>query len=838
MGLKAQRFTRADGDLRTPEGRSALWKIVVERQPRHVWMAPECGPWGNFSRLNMCRSSSTRHKIQTARAEQQTHLELCREVYEYQVVKGNHFHMEQPQGSEVFDQPVLESVVLGTLKTVFDMCEVGKLRVPTGNNFLRKRTTVRTTSRELHESLDARYCNQRHKHQPIEGKIKYLGRWINLSEYAARYSNGFAKNVCWFLLHSLESKELPLEMAELCIEGHSHDVAELFAAAGMNKARRRTLQNSERSRDQETSVWDGPHKNPRGKRLGEVFVRADKRVPRVGTVVVGTNEELFRDFQSLCSTMAVRSVEICRGTDRFRLPKCGMSLEEIPLRQTFVMHRDTGEIYEFGGPEKWTELPKTRRYARSKPARVCVTVFGKPAEQASSSNGPSVRRSAVPAGTPSSAEDKSSKGETSGTADEPPSPETVGKKRVTWSDDAGEPEKRHKSGDECGDASQEGEYDEGFPPKGVAKHGPLFLHLSKKEREWIKRVHYRMGHPDPRKFASFLKDTHADPRIIAGALEYQCDTCSESQTGYSLARPAAIHAHLTFNEVVGMDVASWTNDVGEKFGFVHFLDEGTLFHLGRRCAEDSESQLLCFEETWLSWAGPPKQLYLDPATEYTSEKWLEAMQSEDIELKMTAAESHWQLGRVEAHGRVIKRMLDLMNAEVPIRSGEEFGRARLPASVTGSLQAGSHTLADSEGSEGSMFREALRLRSSARKAFVEADNCSSLRRALLRRSRPVRDNYEVGDWVLYWRKKGGNLRREHGRWYGPARVAMVEGLKVVWLTHANRLIRASPEQLRPASLREWKAVRASDEARIPVKEWLDRIGHQDYFLIWELGFQR
>ena len=103
MGLKAQRFTRADGDLRTPEGRSALWKIVVERQPRHVWMAPECGPWGNFSRLNMCRSSSTRHKIQTARAEQQTHLELCREVYEYQVVKGNHFHMEQPQGSEVFD---------------------------------------------------------------------------------------------------------------------------------------------------------------------------------------------------------------------------------------------------------------------------------------------------------------------------------------------------------------------------------------------------------------------------------------------------------------------------------------------------------------------------------------------------------------------------------------------------------------------------------------------------------------------------------------------------------------------------------------------------------------
>ena len=176
MGLKARRFTKADGDLRTMEGRAALWKILTEQRPRHVWMAPECGPWGNFSRLNMCRSSSTRHKILSARAEQQTHLELCREVYEFQVMGGGHFHIEQPQGSEVFDQPVMEEIVLGTLKTVFDMCEVGKLRVPEGNNFLRKRTIVRTTSREFHESLDARYCNRRHKHQPIEGKIRYLGK--------------------------------------------------------------------------------------------------------------------------------------------------------------------------------------------------------------------------------------------------------------------------------------------------------------------------------------------------------------------------------------------------------------------------------------------------------------------------------------------------------------------------------------------------------------------------------------------------------------------------------------------------------------------------------------
>ena len=84
-------------------------------------------------------------------------------------------------------------------------------------------------------------------------------------------------------------------------------------------------------------------------------------------------------------------------------------------------------------------------------------------------------------------------------------------------------------------------------------------------------------------------------------------------------KPAAIHAHLEFNEVIGMDTATWTNDQGVKFTFVHVLDDGTLFHLGKRCAEDSDSQLSCFGDTWLSWAGPPKQVYLDLATAYHSE---------------------------------------------------------------------------------------------------------------------------------------------------------------------------------------------------------------------------
>jgi hypothetical protein len=182
------------------------------------------------------------------------------------------------------------------------------------------------------------------------------------------------------------------------------------------------------------------------------------------------------------------------------------------------MHRETRDIHEFGDPERWTDLPRTRRYAKSKPAKVCVTVFGGNPEQASSSNSPVVHGSKSPSqplpDVPS-AEDRNSPDSPASQAAELPMVQSVGKKRVM--DTSDEPDKRHKGGITGGDGGDE--YVEGFPPRGIAKHGPAFLNLSREEREWLKRVHHRMGHPDPRKFASFLKDTHADPRIIAGALE-------------------------------------------------------------------------------------------------------------------------------------------------------------------------------------------------------------------------------------------------------------------------------------------------------------------------------
>ena len=56
MGHRALRFTKQDGDLSTFSGRHKLWSWIEMYQPEHVWLAPECGPWGGWNRLNKMKT--------------------------------------------------------------------------------------------------------------------------------------------------------------------------------------------------------------------------------------------------------------------------------------------------------------------------------------------------------------------------------------------------------------------------------------------------------------------------------------------------------------------------------------------------------------------------------------------------------------------------------------------------------------------------------------------------------------------------------------------------------------------------------------------------------------
>ena len=464
QGLKARRFTREDGDLSTKEGQQQLWKLIEQTQPEHIWVAPECRYWGNFSRLNRSKSTTTAHKIDEGRKHEKIHLRLCCELFWHQVIHRRHFHLEQPQGSEALVQKELRDVVQGTYHTVFDMCEVGGLRIPRGNNFLRKRTIVLTTSKSCHGSLDSRYCQRQHQHVPIQGKMPLSGRRENLSAFAAKYSRGFARNVIDCVQQSMKVFELPMFQEELCVPCHGvreHDQEE--AAAEIIKRRRLSYKQAEEiSSPQASSSADRAAYGP-AVSWKDIIKDAEKEAPRVGTIVIDSGHVLFHRVQMLVDSFDVGRIEVCRGTERYRVPKPGVDITHLTYRLTVILNRESGNVEVLGPPEKWQDLTKGKQIRKSRPARLCLTIFGNDGGSRKEENSPMKNlaegdRSALPMGSSAA-----------------PKPEAESMDDVPMkSEELSVPQESEKKGEPDVDLGILG-----HPPKNVPRHGPKFLELGK-----------------------------------------------------------------------------------------------------------------------------------------------------------------------------------------------------------------------------------------------------------------------------------------------------------------------------------------------------------------------
>ncbi|CAL1139692.1 unnamed protein product [Cladocopium goreaui] len=472
---------------------------------------------------------------------------------------------------------------------------------------------------------------------------------------------------------SLEDHERP-EMAQEALQ--------------LQKRRRVSLKQPENSLYGKAPTWH------------DVFRQAGHSTPRVGNAFYKGEEgdAVFRMVQQLVPDMTVKLVVACRGTDRHRIQPAAANCEVFPWRKTVLVARNSGEIVDLGPPEKWSTLTRARQIRSTGAARISLSIFGIKDEDGVVVDPPSA---AV------SSDRDSAEGQ---------SPVCVPNEDQVMA------EPSNSNGENFA-----------WVPRIIPKSGPGFLMLDKGEQVELRRLHNNLGHPDPDKMVRFLTERGAKPEIVAGAKDMSCDTCVETQNRPKLSQPSRIHENLDFNDVVGADGAYWTNAQGKTFHFMHFIDESTLYHLGAVCARKVEDQIRVFLQAWVQWAGPCTLLYLDPAGEYISDEWSAALQSEGIRVSMTAAESHWQNGRAEAHGRIIKNMLTRMEKDQSILTVEDFSRClrqafaaknslsrvngftpeqcllgksrRLPGSLTSDFDAASHSLAESSSPEGIRFRD-------------------------------------------------------------------------------------------------------------------------------------
>ena len=782
LGFKAIRFSLESGDLSTTHGRQRLFIKLCVHRPKNVWYSPVCRWWCQWSHLNSQKSLELYEKIMTSRWENLWQIALGIVLHRIQVSQDRHFHLEQPMGSTMLKVPGTQSITEKSHRCCFDMCKVGNLRDPQSQDFIRKRMIVITSSPELYYGLHGKLCSSQHVHKQIAGSTLDPGKTIPLSQYTEMYPRKFARQVVKYLQQDKSKPE------------------SIYAAEDSHPTKRRRLGSKLSPAAIEQRFPDVNWQT--------VMTQADQTAPRVGTRVI-ENGNLLENVRKLCPSHTINHIVLCRGMDRYVGPNYNIPRGKAPLRRMISFQRKTNELFVDSEWESWEHLSYRGLRRKCVPSRVGMTIF---AIAKMPTNEPPVNPSADVAipirERPGDAEPTSNKKARTEASEEPEianSPEIPESKESQLSSER-----------EVIDWTSQ-------------KHGPKFLQLSKEEQAWLIKIHRNLGHPGSQKLQTFCRQLNCPENLLQAIPEMKCSTCVEHQPPH-ISRSAAIHEPMDFGTVISMDGVTWHNKQGERFHFYHFVDQATVFQTAivapSRTTEQASKALL---SGWMLWAGAPKTLVVDAASELNAEEFLNTLQRHGVQCRTCAADAHWQNARAERHGGILQVILSKMDLEEPISDYDQlaialqhathtknqwsrhrgyapetlvFGKsAHIPGSIVSDPNRATHAMALSQLPDGIRFRMELATRERARKAFAQVDNDQVLRRALVGRSRPNRGNYEKGECVMIWKKKG----EADGNWIGPTQVLAQEMDKVVWVSHGTKLYRIAPEHVRYLSAsEEWK----------------------------------
>ena len=233
----------------------------------------------------------------------------------------------------------------------------------------------------------------------------------------------------------------------------------------------------------------------------------------------------------------------------------------------------------------------------------------------------------------------------------------------------------------------------------------------------------------------------------------------------------------------------------------------------------------------------PGKVVYDQGREFIGGAFCELLERLGCHSDVTALEAPWQAGVVERHNGVFKDMLRRVVEEKTVRGRHEMVvalsevtlakntltrrsgfspmqlvlgfNAKLPASV---LDRPFDRAAHDRALQDETFAWRLGVREAARQAWAAADNSDRLRRALLRKGRPLRGPFYRGTLCYFWRqarvstkKAKGTRPAEAGCWHGPCMVICQDTESTLFVSWRGTLVRVCPEQLRLATSEEAQA---------------------------------
>ena len=351
----------------------------------------------------------------------------------------------------------------------------------------------------------------------------------------------------------------------------------------------------------------------------------------------------------------------------------------------------------------------------------------------------------------------------------------------------------------------------------------------------VRRLHVNTGHASPEQLMRLANRCNASETIKRAIRSFKCPVCEELKPP-SIHRKATIAHAESPNQVVGVDFVQVELKKEGEDGKIYEIKRNVLTCV---ClATDFAQQIVvppgprgmskAFHEVWVRPYGVPKVVYMDPDHRNIGQDFQQYLAHYNIQLLHAAAESHWQLGRVEISNRVLRNMAQRVWRTTHGRSPEEviemcgsvrndylrkcgfspsqwfLGRDPRHAASLADIDEQSNPVTQSQVLADPKFAARVMLREQARQAFLEEHAKEAWRRAIAGRNRPMRGPYVPGQLVYMFRRRGrGQLSTRHGVWLGPGRIVGSESStngvipRLIWVSYNGFLYRCSPEGLRP-----------------------------------------
>ena len=161
-----------------------------------------------------------------------------------------------------------------------------------------------------------------------------------------------------------------------------------------------------------------------------------------------------------------------------------------------------------------------------------------------------------------------------------------------------------------------------------------------------------------------MKHGQASDQALRLAKEFSCDFC-KSQARPKIPLPAQPNRVAEFNQQIAIDVKhlrGWKPN--QKVKALNVVDTASGFQRMIPFFQVETAHLLreLLNEHWISWAGVPREIILDPARTNVGAPMTVPAELEGTHVRPIAAGAHWQLGKCESHGgwfnRVLEKLID------------------------------------------------------------------------------------------------------------------------------------------------------------------------------------